>query len=54
MKNVRYVTEVSKLMVDAGIRILIAFTSPFRAEREMAHSLFEERDFIEVLLIYCL
>src|SRR5438105_4533618 len=47
-ENIRRVAEVAKLMVDAGLVVLVAFISPFRAEREMARSLLREGEFIEV------
>ena len=37
-------------MMDAGIIVLTAFISPFRAERDMAKSLFEEGDFLEIFV----
>jgi len=49
-ENIRRIGEVSKLFVDAGVIILTAFVSPFRADRDKARSLVEEGDFIE---IYC-
>jgi len=39
---------VAKLMVDAGLIVLTAFISPFRAERRMARDLMQEDEFIEV------
>ena len=36
MENIRRVAEVAKLMVDAGLIVLTAFISPFRAERRLA------------------
>ena len=48
VENIRRVAEVAKLMVDAGLIVLTAFISPFRAEREMARALFEEYEFIEI------
>jgi bifunctional enzyme CysN/CysC len=48
VENIRRVGEVARLMVDAGIVVITAFISPFRAEREMARSLFEENEFCEV------
>lgn len=48
VENIRRVAEVARLMVDAGIVVIAAFISPFRAEREMARSLFEPQDFCEV------
>ncbi len=49
-ENIRRIAEVAKLMVDAGIVVLIAFISPFRAERDVARSLFEEDEFVEVFV----
>ena len=48
VENIRRVAEVARLMVDAGLVVLVAFISPFRAERQMARSLFEVGEFIEV------
>jgi bifunctional enzyme CysN/CysC len=48
VENVRRVGEVAKLMVDAGLIVLTAFISPFRAERRLARSLVAEGEFIEV------
>jgi bifunctional enzyme CysN/CysC len=48
VENIRRVAEVSKLMVDAGLIVLVSFISPFRAERLMARSLFEAGEFLEV------
>ncbi|MDZ4051980.1 MAG: adenylyl-sulfate kinase, partial [Phenylobacterium sp.] len=42
------VAEVSKLMVDAGLIVLVSFISPFRAERRMARELMEDGEFVEV------
>jgi bifunctional enzyme CysN/CysC len=50
VENIRRIAEVAKLMVDAGLIVLTAFISPFRAERRMARSLFEEGEFIEVFV----
>ncbi len=50
VENIRRVAEVAKLMVDAGIIVITAFISPFRAERDMAKSLFDEGDFLEVFV----
>jgi len=50
VENIRRIAEVAKLMVDAGLVVLTAFISPFRAEREMARQLFDEGDFIEVFV----
>ena len=50
VENIRRIAEVAKLMVDAGIVVLTAFISPFRAERDMARSLFEDGEFVEVFV----
>ncbi len=50
VENIRRVAEVAKLMVDAGLIVLTAFISPFRAERQMARALFGEGEFIEVFV----
>jgi len=48
VENIRRVAEVARLMLDAGLIVITAFISPFRAEREMARGLFEPGEFIEV------
>ena len=48
VENIRRVGEVAKLMVDAGLIVLVSFISPFRAERQMARDLMAEGDFVEV------
>ncbi len=48
VENIRRVAEVAKLMVDAGLIVLVSFISPFRAERRLARELFSEGDFIEI------
>jgi bifunctional enzyme CysN/CysC len=50
VENIRRVGEVSKLMVDAGLIVITAFISPFRAERQMARDLVEGDEFIEVFV----
>ena len=50
VENIRRIAEVAKLMVDAGIIVLTAFISPFRAERDMAKSLFTPEDFLEIFV----
>jgi bifunctional enzyme CysN/CysC len=47
-ENVRRVAQVARLMVDAGLIVIVAFISPFRAEREMARSLFNVGEFLEI------
>ena len=48
VENIRRVAEVSKLMVEAGLIVLVSFISPFRAERRMARDLMAEGEFVEV------
>ena len=49
-ENIRRIGEVAKLMSEAGIIVLTAFISPFRADREMVRNLFPHGEFFEV---YC-
>jgi len=50
VENIRRVAEVSRLMVDAGLVVLVSFISPFRAERRMARELAGEGRFCEVFV----
>ena len=50
VENIRRIAEVAKLMVDAGLIVMTAFISPFRAERQMARELFEEGEFVEIFV----
>lgn len=50
IENIRRVGEVAKLMVDAGLIVLTAFISPFRAERQMVRDLLPEGEFIEIFV----
>ncbi len=50
VENIRRIAEVAKLMVDAGLIVITAFISPFRAERRMARSLMREGEFYEVFV----
>jgi len=47
-ENVRRVSEVAKLMMDAGLIVIVALVSPFRVDRDQARELFEPGKFIEV------
>lgn len=49
-ENIRRAAEVARLMVDAGLIVVCAFISPYRAERQFARSLFEPGEFLEVYL----
>jgi bifunctional enzyme CysN/CysC len=50
IENIRRVGEVAKLMTDAGLIVITAFISPFRAEREMVRSMLPEGEFIEIFI----
>ncbi|MCU0814931.1 MAG: sulfate adenylyltransferase subunit CysN [Cypionkella sp.] len=50
VENIRRVGEVAKLMTDAGLIVLTAFISPFRAERRMVRELMVEGEFMEVFV----
>jgi bifunctional enzyme CysN/CysC len=50
VENIRRVAEVAKLMVDAGLIVLVSFISPFRADRRMARALVEQGEFCEVFV----
>ncbi|MGV3510900.1 MAG: adenylyl-sulfate kinase, partial [Novosphingobium sp.] len=50
IENIRRVGEVARLMTDAGLIVLTAFISPFRAEREMVRGLMAEGEFVEIFV----
>ena len=50
VENIRRVAEAAKLMTDAGLIVLAALISPFRAEREMARRIFPEGEFVEIFI----
>jgi bifunctional enzyme CysN/CysC len=50
VENIRRVSEVAKLMVDAGLIVITAFISPFRSERQSARALMESGEFVEVFI----
>ena len=49
-ENIRRVGEVAKLFVDAGVVVIAAFVSPFRADRELVRKLISPDQFIEVFV----
>jgi len=49
-ENIRRVGEVARLMVDAGLIVIVALISPFRAERDKARALFEAGEFVEIFV----
>jgi bifunctional enzyme CysN/CysC len=50
VENIRRVSEVAKLMTDAGLIVIVSFISPFRSERQMARDLFPLGEFVEVFI----
>ncbi len=50
VENIRRVAEVGRLLVDGGLIVIVAFISPFRAERQLARTLFDSGEFIEIFV----
>jgi bifunctional enzyme CysN/CysC len=50
VENIRRVAEVARLMVDAGLIVMVSFISPFRAERNAARALFGAGEFFEIFI----
>jgi bifunctional enzyme CysN/CysC len=50
VENIRRVAEVAKLLVDAGLIVIVAFISPYRAERQLARNLFDDGEFVEIFV----
>lgn len=50
VENIRRVTEVARLLVDAGLMVIVAFISPYRAEREAARLRFDAGEFLEIFV----
>lgn len=50
VENIRRIGEVAKLMADAGLIVLTAFISPFRAERQLVRSMLPDDEFIEIFV----
>lgn len=50
IENIRRVGEVTRLMADAGLIVLTAFISPFRAERQMVRDMLPEGEFVEIFV----
>ena len=49
-ENIRRVTETARLMLDAGLIVIVSFISPFRKERLMARNYFEKSEFFEIFV----
>ncbi|MDY1006923.1 MULTISPECIES: sulfate adenylyltransferase subunit CysN [unclassified Sphingomonas] len=50
IENIRRIGEVARLMADAGLIVLTAFISPFRAERDMVRSMVAPGEFVEIFI----
>jgi bifunctional enzyme CysN/CysC len=50
VENIRRITEVARLLVDAGLVVIVSFISPYRTEREIARSRFDPGEFVEVFV----
>jgi bifunctional enzyme CysN/CysC len=50
VENIRRIGEVAKLMTDAGLIVITAFISPFRAERDMVRAMLQPGEFVEVFV----
>jgi bifunctional enzyme CysN/CysC len=50
IENIRRIAEIARLMLDAGLVVITAFISPFRAERDTARGLFKQDDFFEIYI----
>ncbi len=50
IENIRRIGEVARLMTDAGLIVLTAFISPFRAERQMVRDMLEDHEFVEIFV----
>ena len=50
VENIRRITEVARLMTDAGLIVLVSFISPFREERRMARERMEPGEFVEIFV----
>jgi len=50
VENIRRIGEMAKLFADAGLIVLSAFISPFRADRQMVRDLVEEGEFVEIYM----
>lgn len=48
VENIRRIGEMAKLFADAGLIVLSAFISPFRADRQMVRDMVEEAEFVEI------
>ena len=50
VENIRRISEVAKLFVDAGTVVITAFISPFRADRDFCRQILDDNEFVEVFV----
>jgi len=50
IENIRRAAEISKLMFDAGLIVIVSLVSPYKVSRDFAKSLFNKEDFYEIYL----
>ncbi|MDC9728423.1 MAG: adenylyl-sulfate kinase [Methyloprofundus sp.] len=50
VENIRRIGELSKLMIDAGLLVMTAFISPFKADRQLVKDLVQQHEFVEVYM----
>jgi len=50
VENIRRIGELSKLMIDAGLLVMTAFISPFKADRQLVRDLVQQHEFVEVYM----
>jgi bifunctional enzyme CysN/CysC len=50
IENIRRVSEVARLLVDAGLIVIVSFISPYRAQRDRVRVLFEPGEFLEIFV----
>jgi bifunctional enzyme CysN/CysC len=50
VENIRRIAEVAKLMIDAGLVVIVSFISPFSSDRSMARNLISTREFVEIYI----
>ena len=50
VENIRRIGEVARLMTDAGLIVITAFISPFRAERQLVRDMMQEGEFLEIYI----
>jgi adenylyl-sulfate kinase len=50
VENIRRIGDLSKLMIDAGLLVMTAFISPFKADRQLVKDLVQQHEFVEIYM----